>query len=151
MEVSYQRHTVLVYCGMPGSPCLSKTGLISARIFLIFNNLSICIRLVKALHKSCACATQQVGGSLSVLGLVHPSCPGAKAVLRRPRLAGTRQYIAQFPTVLARYCSFTNKCKKWITCSNINKFWKHSFPPIFYLSAKGILDNVSLLSLRDDP
>ncbi len=42
------------YCGVPGSPCLSKTGLILARIFH-FNGLSVCICLVRAWRMPCAC------------------------------------------------------------------------------------------------
>ena len=51
------------YCDVPGSPCLSKTGL---------GSLSVCIHLEGSLAR--------------VL-----SWPGAKAVLRRPRFAGTQQ------------------------------------------------------------
>ncbi len=48
------RLLICIYCGMPGSSLLSKTGLILARIFH-FNSLSVCIHLLKALHTYCAC------------------------------------------------------------------------------------------------
>ena len=67
------------YCGVPGSPCL-KTGLIFARIFLILSSLSVCVHLDKVLRTKRSLAR--------VL-----SRPGAKAVLRGPRLTGTRQYL----------------------------------------------------------
>ncbi len=61
--------TLLIYCGMPGSPCLSKTGLMLARI--LFFKWSVHYR-----------------------SLVHlSSLPGAKAVRQRPPLADTRQYV----------------------------------------------------------
>ena len=47
---------------MPGSPRLSKTSLILAHIFSIFSSLSVCIRLVKALCRSCACHKRLVTG-----------------------------------------------------------------------------------------
>ncbi len=51
---SYDTSKQFMYCGVPGSPCLSKTGLILAHIFH-FNSLSVCTRLVKALRTSRAC------------------------------------------------------------------------------------------------
>ena len=41
-----------IYCGVPGSPFLSKTGLILARIFH-FDSLLVCMCLAIALRKSC--------------------------------------------------------------------------------------------------
>ncbi len=35
--------SLALYCGVLGSPCLSKTGLVLARIFLILSSLSVCI------------------------------------------------------------------------------------------------------------
>ena len=35
-----------IYCGVPGSPCLSKTGLVLARIFKILSSLSVCVHLL---------------------------------------------------------------------------------------------------------
>ena len=62
-----------LYCGVPGSPSLSKTGLILARIFQF---LVVC---------------QYVSTNLRTKGLTAhvSSWPRAKVVLRRPRLAGT--------------------------------------------------------------
>ncbi len=59
------------FCGVPGSPCLSKTGLILARIFQF---LVVC-------QYVCAWLTTRVS-----------SRPGAMVVLWRPRPTGTRQY-----------------------------------------------------------
>ena len=44
---AHKKLTVLSYCGVPGSPCLSKTGLILARIFFFkfFSSLSVCTHL----------------------------------------------------------------------------------------------------------
>ena len=58
-------------------PALVKLGLVLARLFH-FNSLLVCIRLIKGL-------TARVS-----------SRPGAMAVLRRPRPAGTRQYSSTY-------------------------------------------------------
>ncbi len=39
-----------LYCGVPGSPCLSKTALVLARIFSFLIGLSVCIHLDKVLR-----------------------------------------------------------------------------------------------------
>ncbi len=74
-----------LYCYVPGSPCLSKTG-------PVYNPWSLCV-------------TTQVGGSPvgvrfrpRVNGPKDPlarvlSLSGAKVVCWRPHLAGTRQYV----------------------------------------------------------
>ena len=54
-------------CGVPGSPCLSKTGPVWSVFFLILSGLSICIHLDQLLHLN------QVS-----------SLPGAKVVRWRP-------------------------------------------------------------------
>ena len=71
-ELLHYRDRNHIYCGVLGSPCLSKTGLILARIFSF---LMVC----QSVHAKglTACV---------------PSQPGAKAVLWRPCPAGTQQY-----------------------------------------------------------
>ncbi len=85
-----------IYCCVPSSPCLSKTGLILARIFN-FNGLSVCIRLVRTLRMSwrllTSVRTSPPIDRLKGLTARVSSRPGAKAVLRRPRPAGTQQYV----------------------------------------------------------
>ena len=46
MESGIARKPPRTYCGMPGSPCLSKTGLMLARILNFLSGLSICVLLL---------------------------------------------------------------------------------------------------------
>ncbi len=81
--VAYQAH-----------PALVKQSNIGP-YFSILSSLSVCIRLARVLRKSCACHQCQLHLFTDYKGLTAcvSSRPGAKAVLRRPRLAGTQQYI----------------------------------------------------------
>ncbi len=114
--VMYMYYTS-IYCGMPGSPCLSKTGLMLAH-FLKF--LVVCHYEYALVRLSTFWQTK--GSLVRVL-----SQPGAaRAVLWKPRPAGTQQDIDTFFSHLKGQSKPNTEIAWYCTLKKIQRL---PFPP----------------------